>query len=242
MISILICDDDKQFVEKLSSAVADSLRRNGVRAKINTFFSAEEIGNEVLSSCDIAFLDIDFKGKSYNGMDIARKIRGLHNDALIVFVTNYIEYAPEGYEVQAFRYLLKDEISQKLEISINHMLTRIRTAKSNIKIQANGELIDIKVRDILYVESMGHILIFHVCSKDGGSEKQYSCYATLSQMENDLADRGFLRVHKSFLVNMAHIRKMNCNAVLLDNGTDLRVGSKTYSECKKKYLIWKGQH
>lgn len=122
------------------------------------------------------------------------------------------------------------------------MLTRIRTAKSNIKIQANGELIDIKVQDILYVESMGHTLIFHVCSKDGGSEKQYSCYATLSQMENDLADRGFLRVHKSFLVNMAHIRKMNCNAVLLDNGTDLRVGSKTYSECKKKYLIWKGQH
>lgn len=242
MTSIIICDDDKLFVSKLKSAVEVSMKNNRVYAKINTFCSAEEIGSEVLSACDIAFLDIDFAGKEYNGMDIARKIRSLRSDAVIVFVTNYLEYAPEGYEVQAFRYLLKNEIPQKLEVSISQMLTHIRTVKSNIKIQVDGELIDLRVQDILYIESMGHTLIFHVVSKECGVEKEYSCYSTLAQMEVDLAKRGFLRVHKSYLVNMAHIKKMNCTGVFLDNGSDLRVSSKTYSECKKKYMIWKGQH
>lgn len=242
MTSIIICDDDELFVSKLKTIVEQAMKNNKVSAKINAFCSAEDIGTEVLSACDIAFLDIDFAGKKYNGMDIARKIRSLRSDAVIVFVTNYIEYAPEGYEVQAFRYILKNEISQKLETSIGQMLAHIRMSKSNLKIQVDGELIDLRVQDILYIESMGHTLIFHVISNENGAERTYNCYATLAQMEVDLAARGFLRVQKSYLVNMAHIKKMNCNGVFLDNGSELRVGSKTYSDCKKKYMMWKGQH
>ncbi len=70
----------------------------------------EEISTQILSSADIAFLDVDYSGKNYNGMDIARKLRSLRKDTVIIFVTNFIEYAPEGYEVQAFRYILKREI------------------------------------------------------------------------------------------------------------------------------------
>lgn len=74
----------------------------------------ERIPDSILSGCDIAFLDIDFEGKRYNGIDIARRIRSKRKDAVIIFVTNYIEYAPEGYEINAFRYVLKSEISRKL--------------------------------------------------------------------------------------------------------------------------------
>lgn len=102
MIRILICDDSVLFASQLKDAVEASMKKRDLKVKIHEFHCAEEIGSEILSSCDIAFLDIDFKGKDYNGIDIARKLRDLHNDAVVVFITNYIEYAPAGYEVQAF--------------------------------------------------------------------------------------------------------------------------------------------
>lgn len=206
MISIIICDDDEQFAVNLHDVIKRSLEKKNIKAKIFAFLSAEEIGNEVLSACDVAFLDIDFKGKSYNGIDIARRLRKLRQDAVIVFVTNYLEYAPDGYEVQAFRYILKNEIPQKLEVNINQIFAHIRTAKSDIKIQMDGEIIDIKVQDILFIEAMGHTLIFHLAPKGQKPGKQYNCYSTLTQMETELANRGFLRIHKSYLVNMAHIK------------------------------------
>ena len=103
MLRILICDDSEVFASQLKAAVEASMKKRGLKVKIHEFHSAEEIGTEILATSDIAFLDIDFKGKNYNGIDIARRLRSLENDAVIVFISNYIEYAPAGYEVQAFR-------------------------------------------------------------------------------------------------------------------------------------------
>lgn len=242
MISIIICDDDLVFVTKLKGEIDPLISSSGIPAKIHTFSCAEDIGSETLSSCDIAFLDIDFTSKQYNGMDIARSIRKNNRDAVIVFVTNYLEYAPEGYEVQAFRYILKNELSQKLQESIREVVAHIRTAKANIKIQVDGEIVDVALKDICYIEAMDHILIFHLLQQKHTGERQYTCYTTLSKMDSALAERGFLRVHKSYLVNMLHIKKMNCNYVSLDTGKELPVSSKNYSENKKKYLLWRGQN
>ena len=241
MIRILICDDSELFASQLRIAVETSMRKRGLKVKIHEFHYAEEIGTEVLSSCDIAFLDIDFRGKDYNGIDIAHRLRSLHNDAVIIFITNYIEYAPAGYEVQAFRYILKNEMPQKLEASVDQIVAHLQTERSNIKIQVNGEIIDIPIQNILFIESMGHTLIIHMKAEDRRTPKSYTCYSTLVKMETDLKDCGFLRIHKSYLVNMRHIKILNCNEANLTDGTRLSVGSKNYSECKKQYLLWRGQ-
>ena len=90
MICILICDDSIRFASQLRIAVETAMRQRGFRVKIHEFHCAEEIGTEILSSCDIAFLDIDFKDKDYNGIDTARRLRRFNNDAIIIFVTNFI--------------------------------------------------------------------------------------------------------------------------------------------------------
>ena len=60
-------------------------------------------------------VDIDFENEDYNGIDIARRLRSVNKKALVFFVTNFIDYAPAGYEVQAFRYILKRDIRDVLE-------------------------------------------------------------------------------------------------------------------------------
>ena len=240
-MNVLICDDDRVFALRLKASVEAILEEKRAQAKVSVFSSAEEIGGETLASCDVAFLDIDFAGKEYNGLDIARQIRAKRNDAVIVFVTNFVEYAPEGYEVRAFRYLLKEELPRKLERCLDEVLLQLRTEKSDIKIQVEGEQISLPIRDLLYVESMGHTLSFHVLCKGYSPDRAYACYGAIGKMEEALSGRGFLRCQKSYLVNMAHIRKLNSAQVLLSNGVSLPVSSRGYADCKRQYLLWKGR-
>ena len=241
MIRIIICDDDTLFIEKMQSELQQILSKSRIKAKINSYKDAGAIGMPILSSCDIAFLDIDFANKKQTGIDLARKLRQVRENAVIIFVTNYIEYAPEGYEVQAFRYLLKNEILEKLEDCLHLAIKRLHAVRETLKIQVNGEIIDIALEDILYIEAQMHTVIIHV-QKDrfGRVIKQYSCYNSISSLEQQLSTLGFLRIHKSYLVNMRHIKKYQCHQVILSNDRDLRASEKNYREQKNKYLLWKG--
>lgn len=235
LIRIIICDDDDMFLSKLHHAIGEALRQNNVSAKIHTYSSMEDIGQPILSSCDIAFLDIDFQGKKYNGIDIARRLREVRKDAVIIFVTNYIEYAPEGYEVNAFRYVLKNEISRKLPICLPEALAQLRAERENMKIQNGGELIDIPLAEILYMESQQHTIIIRT------PQKAYRCYNSLTSLEKELEAKGFLRIHNSYLVNMAHLVKYQSQEAVLSDGTTLRVSARSYAVQKQKYLLWKGR-
>lgn len=239
MVSILICDDDIVMLNRIKSVIEPVLADSGTKAKIHAFSDAEQISDQILSACDIALLDIDFDRANYNGMDVARKLRTLRSDTVIIFVTNFIEYAPEGYEVQAFRYVLKKDIPEDLVTSFLLALKQIN--KETLKIQVNGEIINIPSDDVLYLEVRQHCVTVYVQkSETDRNYKEYNFYASLSELEQQLEPQGFLRIHKSYLVNMKHLKKFQCREATLDNGMTLRVGEKSYAENKQKFLLWKG--
>lgn len=241
MIRIIICDDDENFLIRLQYAITDTLHRMDIAAKIHIYTCAEKIGDPILSSCDIAFLDVDFANSQYNGLDIARKLRSVRKDSIIIFVTNFIEYAPDGYEVQAFRYMLKLDIEQKLQEYLRLAITQLHSISETLKIKINGEIIDIPLNAVLYIESQLRMVMIHVQRGENSmNAKTYSCYATLSDLETQLESKGFLRIHKSYLVNMAHLKRFQCKEAVLDNGATLRVSEQNYAQQKKKYLFWKG--
>lgn len=236
MISILICDDDITIVEEMHLVIERILRDADRKAKIYTFTDAASVSEQILSGCDIALLDIDFDGAEYNGMDIARKLRSLRSDTVIIFVTNFIEYAPEGYEVQAFRYILKRDLEADLKVVLPLALKQLN--QETLPIQVNGEIIKVPLDDILYLEVQQHNVT--VVTRRLTPDRKPKDYATLSDLEGRLEPLGFLRIHKSYLVNMKHLKKFQCREATLDNGMILRVGEKSYAENKQKFLLWKG--
>lgn len=239
MLSILICDDDTTVLATIRATTESILKESDKKARIHTFTDATSISEQILLGCDIALLDIDFDGASYNGMDIARKIRSLRSDTVIIFVTNFIEYAPEGYEVQAFRYILKRDIGTDLKAILPLALKQLN--QETLPIQVNGEIINLALVDILYLEVQQHNVtaVMRQQTQDK-KQKEYTFYASLSELEERLEPCGFLRIHKSYLVNMKYIKKFQCREALLTNGIALRVGEKSYAENKQKYLLWKG--
>jgi len=241
MLYILICDDDTAMLTKIGQHVRDFLAVRNIKGKIFSYSDASKISDQILTSCDIVFLDVDFETEEYNGLDIAKRLRKLRNDSIIIFVTNFIEYAPEGYEVHAFRYILKCNLDNDIYPYLSQAIEQISKRKESIKIQVNGEIIDLPIDNILYFEIQQHIITAYVLKYLQKKDvKTYSFYGSLSDLENRLEPQGFLRIHKSFLVNMSHLKKFQCREALLDTGAILRVGEKGYAENKKKYLMWKG--
>lgn len=233
-INIIACDDDSEFLDAFRAKILGALAKLNTSADIHLFTSFHELTDKQLAVCDIAFLDIDFVGHDRNGLDIARKLREVNDHALIFFITNFIEYAPEGYEVQAFRYILKWDLDAVLGRYLMQALEQLSDANDTLQLQTDGALIELKYSEILYLEVLGH-------SVSVVTEKEtYTINSSLSSFEQQLEKHGFLRVHKSYLVNMRHIKKFQCRELTLSSGAVLRVSEKSYAEQKRKYLLWKG--
>ena len=233
MLRILICDDEESFTNRLRGALRAELPET--KAAICAYSAMEEIPEEILAGCDLAFLDVDFAGKQYTGLDIAARVRGLCPKAVIIFVTNYIEYAPRGYEVGAFRYLLKSELERKLGQYLQQALAQLESDRQVLTIRAEGEPVSIPLHQIRYLEANQHTVLVHTTGRD------YITYATLAELEERLETKGFLRIHKSYLVNMAHLSKYQSQEAVLSDGTVLRVSARSYAAQKQKYLLWKGR-
>lgn len=239
MLNILICDDDTNMLAAIRAIVESVLKEAGERGRIYALSDAATISDQILSGCDIALLDIDFDGAAYTGMDIARRIRELGADTVILFVTNFIEYAPAGYEVRAFRYILKRDLDADLEAALPLALKQLN--QETLPIQVNGEIIKIPLEDILYLEVQQHnVTVVTRTVLPDHKQREYDFYGSLSDLEQKLEPLGFLRIHKSYLVNMKHLKKFQCREATLDNGMTLRVGEKSYAENKQKFLLWKG--
>ena len=109
-MNILVCDDNENAVNTITTMLQTRCQEKCISAKLYSYTQPECVN--VLEIIDIAFLDIDMPGM--NGITLAKNLRLVQPRAVIIFVTNFIQYAPEGYEVKAFRYLLKSDISIRL--------------------------------------------------------------------------------------------------------------------------------
>ncbi len=174
-----------------------------------------------------------------NGIQLARRLREARSDVIIIFVTNFIQYAPDGYEVGAFRYLLKSDAPAKLSQYLALAMEELRRRRRELTIQINAEHIHVPVAGILYLESDRRQITMHLLREERG---EYQFYGSMSDLEQKLELLGFLRIHKSYLVNMEHIELFQHDQVRLKGGIWLPTSEKKYSELKQRYLQWEGEN
>ena len=205
MLRVLLCDDDELFLDRMKSRVEAFLSSQGEGFEILAHTDTASISDRELELCDLALLDVDLATPEDDGIALARRLRAFRQDAVLIFVTNFIEFAPAGYEVSAFRYVLKRDLEGIFNTYLSQALDRIRLAREVYTVWVDGNQIDLPVK----------------------------------YLERDLEVCGFLRIHKSYLVNMRFIAKLSSKGVVLDNGTVLRVSQMQYNEIKQKYLLWK---
>ena len=234
-VHVLICDDDSSFTKEMETWLFDYHFSNfdgsiTIQARSNP----ELFSDLELSWADIALLDIDMT--PINGIEMARRLRQLQSAAIIIFVTNYIEYSPDGYEVNAFRYVLKHQWKEKLPRYYAEAIAALSEREQNLKFKWGSEQYQVKLSDILFLESRGRMICLHLLGQNG-PEKNF--YSAMNEMQDQLGSAGFLRIHKSFLINMAHVKSLCYKGVTLDDGTSLPISQRNYAAIHATYINWK---
>ena len=208
---IAICDDEPLHIDKIRSILLDEETDN--YTKPANLLNAITAGKRY----DVLFLDIMMP--EMDGISLARELRELDEDMLIVFITSKIEFMQTGYEVKAFRYLLKDQINTGLpKIWKDIEKELLDRADTYFTYEFERKTYRYPCRDILYLESNLRRIILHT------NRDTAALYGKL----DDLAIKYpmFVRIHKSFLVNRRHIRSISAGMVVLSNGDVLPISRK----------------
>jgi len=233
MLNILICDDEPAFAAFLYQKISTLPDFSAHTMQLHCITKPDEILAEVLASYDLLFLDIDMG--EINGLDLARRLRKSRPDAVLIFVTNFIEYAPEGYEVDAFRYLGKSELENRLPGYFSDALALCRERQLNIDIVHAGKTVSVPIQSIIYIESTDHNQYLYL---NGTEKSKLPASMKMSELESLLSSHGFLRIHRSYLVNMTYLHQLKSTKAYLTTGISLPVGARSYRENQRIFLDW----
>lgn len=240
MFYVAICDDDEYFRKRERDFIEKYMNGKGYKYRIDIFGSGKDILNlkQSISQYDIVFLDINMK--DINGIETAKEIRRITKDIYIVFVTAFITYAPEGYKVDAIRYLLKeDEFLERAIIEcLETIVYKMNYEEHKHVFDFQEGKIELFYDDILYIESNLHKLIFHIKEKD---YVKYTMYAKLDDVDKLLKGSCFCRIHKSYLVNLKYVETVERYKARLSGGTSLGISKSHYLDTRNEWICYKGE-
>ena len=195
---IAIVEDEKQNGDYLEELVIQYSRKNNIEFEITRYSDGAEIAFEYRSQFDIILLDIEME--KMDGLEAAKIIRKSDKDVIIIFVTHLAQYALKGYSVNALSYLLKPVTPFALSHELGRALERlIRKVDDYIFINKENSLVRLNVKDILYIESVGHKTLIKT------KKEEYLVPGTIRNMEEQVSKFNFFRCNNGYLVNLAAV-------------------------------------
>lgn len=236
MIKVLAIDDEPLALQQLVSYI-QKVPFLELTGQCQSALEAKDILNS--QPVDAVFCDINMP--DLNGMDF---VKSLAAPPLVVFTTAYSEYAVEGFKVNAVDYLLKPFGLDDFRRAANRLKDRLEAAPAaapaapavsaddddTIFIKTDYKVIKIAVSDIRYVEGMSEYLKIHL----EGQPKPVVTLLSMKKMEEFLPPT-FMRIHRSYIINLKKILEVNKNRVILDADTYLPVGD-NYKDAFNDYL------
>ena len=234
MLNISICDDDKISVDKLSQLVKEYCQQSNMDYTLSAYTTGSDLLAGDIDNCHLLFLDVDMGEE--NGIAIAHEIRKTNRDVIIVYVSGYVQYAPAGYNVKAFAYILKNDLDGLFKTTMDDVVKQLDFRGMVYKIKTTDGEISLPLKNILYIESFDKVTEIHT----NLPQADYTIRQPLADAVKQLADKGFLQIHKSYLVNMQHIAKLKNYTIVLTDSTPLPAAQKRWKEIIQAYLEWKG--
>lgn len=224
MVTIAVCDDEKEMRTMLSCSIVRQMDLLGEPCQINEFSDGAKLLAQIKEApyrIDILFLDIEMGME--NGVDIARRLRKEDKECILIFVTGYSEYVFHGYEVGALNYILKPYEERKIREVLEEALRRMDKGRERfITVPSGSSLIRIPLKEVLFFTS--RLRKVEVVT----GEKEWEFYGKLSDIEKQLPP-GFVRTHQRYLVNMLYVERVEKDSVLL-KGQELPVSRQHYQE------------
>lgn len=227
MPKIAICDDNQMTLLNMKEYLRDFEKL----FHIDLYDSGESLLASG-KSYDFIFLDIDMKGIS--GIDTARMLRKKDRKAKIIYVTAYDDFRDYAFSVHAFAYLVKPVSKEQIQDILREALeyTEVEDAIPSLCFHTDKGLLDIHARDICYFEYQERKLRMVTVSGE------YRITDSISHMLQRMENYDFLMPHKSFIVNLYHIKNLKGYDILMTDGSIIPLSQKKSADFRKKLAAY----
>jgi len=228
-LRIAICEDDQNSQISLSNALTDWAKLKNAQIELFCYSSAEAF---LIAWPDMSFdlLFLDIKMKILTGIELANIIRKYDNNIKIVFITSYKQFVFNGYDVNAMHYMIKPISLPKLHAILDNAYMFWHSQNNSYLIVANKEgLLRLLIDDIFYISIYSHIATVYTekCSHD--------LRKTVEEFTN-LLPWNFIRCHRSYIVNLFKVNRINKSSLSLSNGFSLPISRSKLKLVKDKFI------
>ena len=231
MIRIAICDDEKHMSDHIRSMVLNFFRKKNREISLRMFSGGEELLS-YNGQIDILFLDIQMK--DMDGMETARKLRADKFRGFLVFITVLKEMVFQSFEVQAYDYLVKPVDDKQFEKTMERLYASMQNAsEDSLLVQKGYEGRIIREDEIVFCEIIDRKIYLNLAS---GEVVDY--YERIENLETKLNNR-FYRCHRSYLINLKHLKGYKTGTACMDNGKEIpvsRLRSREFSGVVLQYM------
>lgn len=236
MYRVAIIDDDIMDRSLIKDLSEKYFRQKEYEYEIKTFERSELAIMELQEGgyYDVFLLDMDMPDKT--GLQVAKEIRQYYNEPIIVYVTNHVEYAIQAFEVNAFRYIPKALLREKLGEAYDVLLPKIDQLDQRAYIIDSVSGLDkILYRNIFYICKDGkYITIVH---RNGESRVRTS----LQKVYEELASKEFIYIDKSYIANIEHVTSCQRGQLFMRNDAVLPISRPRYQEVRTEIAdYWRG--
>lgn len=208
-MKIAIVEDNQVDSDHLQDLISQFSKAKNVEINTFVFNSGLNFLYEKVHEYDAIFLDIDMPG--INGLSVAKELRDNNFSAPIVFVTNFENYAIEGYNVSAIDFALKPLNYSKFETIMLKINDNLERSSKYVFIKTNSSVQRINLDAIYYIESYGHLLYIIT------DQVKLEAWMSLKDIYKKLDSPSFVYANKSTIVNLRHVAGYKNGTISIGN-------------------------
>ena len=233
VIKCIAIDDEPLAVKKIAAFIQKTPFLELVAECRSAFDAVNLINNN-----EVQLLFIDINMPDLNGMEF---VKSLTNKPYVVFTTAYSEYAVEGFKVDAVDYLLKPidyssflkaatKVKNLIDLKSATSVESIKATSDHLFVKSEYKLVRIELEDITYIESQHEYIKINLVNR-----QPVMTMVSMKTIEDQLPPDRFMRVHRSFIVNLSKITTIERNRILFDDKVLIPV-SDQYKDKFQKYI------
>lgn len=229
-MTFYLCDDDSDCLEFYAEKITQLCRQQKMPCQIICYQDGHQMLNDFQRQKGFpGVLLLDINMEPVNGIQLAQQLQQMHCLGEIVFLTVSKKHFLYAFDVRAFNYIVKDETSDERfeKVFLNAVTAVMERNQEYMLFTSGGEHLSVPVNDLYYFEVTKRIITVHY-----KGNRSFNFFSSLEKLENQLFGRGFVRIHRSYLIAVNQIERLNYEKLTLKDGTEFPIGRKYYNDIK----------
>lgn len=229
-MKIAVCDDEEFYVNDILERINQFGIEDIVPNKFEGYSNAQKLLDDYsLIRYDLVFLDIELK--DYNGMDIAKEIKRINPECLIVFISAYKEYIPESYWIGASQFFIKPIDDKVFNRHLKKLVNYYKKLNRSITFNTTLGSKLIKTNNIIYLETCYSTYKLHTTTGT-----YYGNSKAVMDTKKKLLEYNFFQLNRSIIINFKYVDTFKSDSLRMINNDELTITKRKRKEFKEKYF------